>query len=288
MQPSTTDQSHPDIRLIVADMDGTLLDSSHRLPTDFWPVLAELKRRGIQFCPASGRQYYSLLRVFAEGPADLDFIAENGTFIVHQGSTTVSDTLSLDDTRRLVASVRNSVVSGADAGIVVCGRRSAYIERADEAYRVEVDRYYARLEVVGNLEEVHNDEILKVAIFDFGQIEDDIVPSLTTFVGTHLVSVSGQHWVDVMNPGANKGNAIRHLQASLDISPAQTMAFGDYLNDLQMMGAADFSYAMANGHPDLQAAARFQAPSNDDNGVLQTIVDVLGGNWPGTNLAAIR
>lgn len=288
MQPSTPDQSHPDIRLIVADMDGTLLDTSHQLPTDFWPVLAELKRRGIQFCPASGRQYYSLLRVFAEGAADLDFIAENGTFIVHQGTTTVSDTLSLEDTRRLVGTVRNSVVAGADAGIVVCGRDSAYIERTDEAFRVEVSRYYARLQVVDNLDEVSHDEVLKVAIFDFGHIEENIVAALTTFVGTHLVSVSGHHWVDVMNPAANKGNAIRHLQASLNISSAQTMAFGDYLNDLQMMGAADYSYAMANGHPDLQAAARFQAPSNDENGVLQTIVDVLGGNWPNTNLVAIR
>ena len=50
-----------DIRLVVADMDGTLLDERSRIPDGFWPMLARLKRRGVEFVPASGRQYACLL-----------------------------------------------------------------------------------------------------------------------------------------------------------------------------------------------------------------------------------
>jgi len=56
----------PDIRLIAADMDGTLLDDNDNLPENFVSLVLELRRQGIIFCPASGRQYYNLLDRFDE------------------------------------------------------------------------------------------------------------------------------------------------------------------------------------------------------------------------------
>jgi hydroxymethylpyrimidine pyrophosphatase-like HAD family hydrolase len=54
------------------------------------------------------------------------------------------------------------------------------------------------------------------------------------------------------------------------------MAFGDYLNDRELLDAAAWSYAMANAHPEVRARARFAAPGNDENGVVRTIAAVLG------------
>jgi hydroxymethylpyrimidine pyrophosphatase-like HAD family hydrolase len=79
-----------------------------------------------------------------------------------------------------------------------------------------------------------------------------------------------------MNRTANKGTALRGLQQALGITPAQTMVFGDYLNDLEMLDAAEWSFAMANAHPQVVRRARHLAPSNNDNGVLRTISRVLG------------
>ena len=70
----------PDIRLIVADMDGTLLDDEKQMHDQFWPLIDELHRRGILFSPASGRQYYTLLREFADIADEMVFIAENGSW----------------------------------------------------------------------------------------------------------------------------------------------------------------------------------------------------------------
>jgi len=50
----------PDIRLIAADMDGTLVDDGRQIHDEFWPLIDTLHARGITFCPASGRQYYNL------------------------------------------------------------------------------------------------------------------------------------------------------------------------------------------------------------------------------------
>ncbi|MFH9859191.1 Cof-type HAD-IIB family hydrolase [Streptomyces sp. NPDC017202] len=263
-----------DIRLVVTDMDGTLLDDDKRTPDGLWEVLALLRERGVLFSPASGRQYATLAREFAEVADGMVFIAENGSYVVRDGEELSSDPLDPAVVARVVDAVRRLVAGGADVGAVVCGKRSAYVERADEAFLGEVGRYYLRHRVVEDVAAVE-DDVIKVALFDFGPAAETTAPALAAFADTHQVVVSGEHWVDVMNRTANKGAALRRLQRELGVTPAQTVVFGDYLNDLEMLDAADWSFAMANAHPEVVRRARHLAPSNNDNGVLRTLVRLL-------------
>ncbi|GAA2487154.1 Cof-type HAD-IIB family hydrolase [Streptomyces longisporus] len=263
-----------DIRLVVTDMDGTLLDDAKRIPPGLWETLAELRRRGVLFSPASGRQYATLAREFAEVAEGMVFIAENGTYVVRDGVEFSSDPLEPGVAARVVQAVRQLVAEGVDVGAVVCGKRSAYVERGDEAFLAEVRKYYVEHRVVEDATAL-DDDVIKVALFDFGSAAHTTAPALESFSATNQVVVSGEHWVDVMNRTANKGAALRRLQRELGITPAQTMVFGDYLNDLEMLDAAEWSFAMANAHPDVIARARHLAPSNNDNGVLRTVARVL-------------
>ncbi|MFJ9868062.1 Cof-type HAD-IIB family hydrolase [Streptomyces sp. NPDC101165] len=264
-----------DIRLVVADMDGTLLDDAKRIPDGLWPMLAELRRRGVLFSPASGRQYATLARQFTEVAEGMAFIAENGTYVVRDGVELSSDVLDRSVAADLARTVRRLVADGVDVGAVVCGKRSAYVERSDDAFLAEVRKYYVEHRIVEDVTAVE-DDVIKVALFDFGSAEHTTAPALDAFTATHQVVVSGEHWVDVMNRTANKGAALRGLQRELGITPAQTMVFGDYLNDLEMLDAADWSFAMSNAHPEVVRRARHLAPPNNENGVLRTIAHVLG------------
>lgn len=265
----------PDIRLVAIDMDGTLLDADHEVPATFWPLLAELDVRGITVCPASGRQLATLVRQMGEHAPRLCFIAENGGYVVRRDEELSADVVDAGVVVRIVEAVRALAGSGADVGVVVCGKRSAYIERHDAAFVDECDRYYALLARVEDLTTIE-DEVLKVAVFDFGDAAATTEPALAPFRDTQQVVVSGQHWVDVMNPTTHKGTALRAIQRELGVSREQTMAFGDYLNDLELLDAAAWSYAMADAHPDVRERARFVAPGNDANGVVRTIAAVLG------------
>ncbi|AIS01637.1 Cof-type HAD-IIB family hydrolase [Streptomyces glaucescens] len=264
-----------DIRLVVTDMDGTLLDDDKRPPAGLWDVLERLRERGVLFTPASGRQYATLAREFARAAQGMVFIAENGTYVVRDGVEISSDPLDRAVVAEVVAAVRRLSAAGTDVGAVVCGKKSAYVERTDAAFLAEVRRYYVENRIVGDVTAV-DDDVLKVALYDFGSAERTTAPALAEFAGTHQVVVSGEHWVDVMNRTADKGAAVRRLQRELGITPAQTMVFGDYLNDLQMMDTAEWSFAMANAHPEVVRRARHLAPSNNDDGVLRTIRRVLG------------
>ena len=69
------------IKLIAADMDGTLLSSRKQLPKGFFPLVRTLKKIGVRFAPASGRQYYNLYEQFGEIADELMYISENGGMV---------------------------------------------------------------------------------------------------------------------------------------------------------------------------------------------------------------
>ncbi len=255
-------------------MDGTLLDDESVIHNDFWPLIDQLHARGIIFCPASGRQYYNLLERFEPIANEVIFIAENGTYVVRQGAELSSDCLTGTVAQDLIRVARELKSRESGVGIVLCGKRSAYIERPAPEFFAEAAKYYHRLETVDDLLAVE-DDILKVAVFYFESAERVTAPAFARFRNSHQVVVSGAHWLDIMAPQASKGSGIRHIQETLHITRDQTMVFGDFLNDLEMMDEATYSFAMANAHPLLKERASFMSPGNTDNGVVRTIKSVL-------------
>ena len=78
-----------------------------------------------------------------------------------------------------------------------------------------------------------------------------------------------------MNKNISKGNALSILQKKLKITPDQTMVFGDYMNDIEMLQNAKYSFAMQNAHSIVKENANYLAPSNDDFGVIEMIKKYL-------------
>lgn len=266
-------QREPDLRLVVTDMDGTLLDGDGEVPAGLWPLLADMHARGITFVPASGRQYATLARQFQHVTEGIAFIAENGNLVMHDDAEVSATLLDRQTVIEVVRTLR--AVDGLDIGFVLCGKRSAYVERTDDIFVEQALTYYAALEEVPDVLAVA-DDVLKIAVLDFGDAETGAGSVLDRFRSSHQVVVSGKHWVDVMNPAASKGRALAQLQQRLGVTAAQTVVFGDYLNDLEMLDEAEWSFAMANAHPQVHERARYGAPSNLDAGVITVLTELLG------------
>ena len=258
------------IKLVVTDMDGTLLDDNHEIHESFWDTLKELKRKNIQFCVASGRQYYNLLEKFKGHEEDLIFIAENGTIVMKNHEELFSKSLEKDGIEELVKIARELP----EVFTVLCGKKSAYIETKDKAFIAEVEKYYHHYEIVEDLLGI-TDDILKIALFHFVSSEKEIYPHYKKFENSYKIVVSGKTWVDIMDKNINKGVALKGLKDALGITSENVLAFGDYLNDYEMMGEAEFSYAMKNAHAELKKVAKFEAPSNNENGVVEVIKKLI-------------
>ena len=264
----------PDIRLIASDMDGTLIGEDGRVPEPLWPLLRRLGDTGIVFVPASGRQIATLEQTFEGASKGMAFIGENGALVVRDGEVLYSLTVAPEIVTKLVGIVRELAADGVNIGVILAGKQGAYTDRGDSAFLEQTDRYYKKMSVVDDVLAV-KDDVVKVAICSFDDIEDTLVPKLEPFEATHSVVSSVKNWIDVTEKGADKGNALKHLQESPGISPAQTIVFGDYLNDMEMMDAARTSFAVANAHPEIIDAATHVAPSCDELGVIQVIERIL-------------
>lgn len=277
------------VRLVVCDMDGTLLAPDGGISARTWEAIRALRAAGIVFAPASGRQYATLAGLFAEIHSGLTVIAENGTVVMRDGEPLAVSPLPHGVVPAAVRAVRAlgmPAAPGEGAGVIVCTPEMAYTERSDESFLREARHYYHALEIVPDLEEIPG-EAIKIAVFSFDGAEAAAAPALREArVDEEAdVVVSGRNWVDVMPPGINKGGALARLRERLGISAAETMVFGDYLNDLEMLADVELSFAMANAHPDVIVRSRYIAPPNDEDGVARVLEAVLAPRFAAARVA---
>lgn len=261
------------IKLIATDMDGTFLCSDHSQPTEFEEILQALNNNHIIFAVASGRPYLSLLKAFENKHNDILFIAENGAHVVFEGKELAAHTfghLTVDNLILITRQIPN-------AYSVLCTTEGAFVESNDPAFIHELEQYFAKYTIVSDLTQIQK-RIIKYTVCDLAGAEQNSYPHFLKFDDKIQISVAGLVWLDMMPKGVNKGAAIKEIQASFHISEKETMAFGDYLNDIEMMQSAYYSYAMENSHPDLFQVARFKTASNDNNGVILKINEMLHNN----------
>ncbi len=261
------------IKLIFSDMDGTLLTSENKLPEGFDETMAELKKRGVIFCPASGRQYFSLLKSFEKYVDEFLFLAENGTLVMHREIEIFSspiDRNAVDKIMEVTEPIKNILR-------VWCGKKDAYIRRDNDTpeNQAELNKYYTHNAVVDSFDEI-DDTPIKVAMFDgTGHCKENIYAHLGEFYEPLQVVLSSDYWVDLMTKGINKGEAVKNVQRILDVKPEECAAFGDYMNDYEMIQAVGYGFAMANAHPDLKKVAKFETASNDERGVIVGIQKLI-------------
>lgn len=254
------------IKLIAADMDGTLLNSENEFGTGFFSLQEKLKAEGILFAVASGRQYHNLRHRFESVAEDIIYIAENGGYVSFKGKELMVNDLDFSIALNILQEANH--IPGLEP--VFCGVDGAYTRCGDPEFLQILSKYFFRYEVVPDLTEV-KDRILKVTLYDPLGAENHGYPLFQKFQPVAEVNIGSPVWVDICASNVNKGFAINKLQSYFGISPLETMVFGDFLNDLEMMDAGWYSYAMANAHPRLFENARFIAPSNDENGVIREI-----------------
>lgn len=255
------------IKLIVTDMDGSLLNDAKQLPADFFEVFTELQRRKIIFAVASGRQYYTLQQEFYDIRDSVYFIAENGSYVAYRDKVLHLDAMPHADVVEIILKGREVE----DAFLIVCGKDGAYVENSNIDFLNEAKKYYRRLEIVEDLTQIQ-DDILKVTLCDFRNAEFNSLKHFEKYSNRFKVAVGAELYLDINNFTANKGNALRQLQQRLGITADETLVFGDYLNDLEMMPAATYSYAMKNAHPEILQISNFITEfDNNESGVTRTI-----------------
>ena len=260
------------IKMVVTDMDGTLLNSDHQVSDQFFELFKELRKKDIVFVAASGRQYHSIIDKLSSIKDDIIVIAENGGLARKNGEELIFTPLA-NGAKNTILDVLDKVPN---IHPVLCGGDTAYLLGTSNEFVDKLKEYYTEFEFLDDLRAFEG-EILKIAIYHFESSEKYIYPAVKHLEGDLKVKVSGENWVDISSPNANKGFALEKVQKMYNITPKETMVFGDYNNDLEMLSLADFSFAMENAHPNVKKAANYSTLSNNEHGVEHILSQLISG-----------
>ncbi len=260
------------IKFVACDLDGTLLPPTKVLPEETFDLIQKFHARGGVFAPASGRQLPNLLKLFAPVKDKIAVIAENGGIAWYNGKTVFRDPTPAESVKYALDIIRGEerlypVLSCEDC---------AYYEKDDEAFITTLNRSYSAAEKVENLDGViGKKDIIKISVWDplvaaehGGVVLPQKIKGLRTMV-------SGYDWLDVCVEGANKGKAMLALLESLKIDRAESAAFGDHMNDLEMLEASGKAFVTANAYPPLKARIGEVIESNAEFGVIKKLKELI-------------
>lgn len=260
-----------EIKLISTDMDGTLLDEEKNYHPDFFDTMTKLQKKGIAFVASSGRSYSKQKDVFSPAEIPPYFICDNGAILIHNDEIIFSHFIE----EELVHKIIDVATSISGATPIFCGINCAWHNATDDETKKSLSSYFTTEKIVENLH-VIDEPILKVAMFHPESSAKFLFPTMNkAFDGIANLVVSGPFWMDVMALGVNKGEALMALQERLSISYDETMVFGDYYNDIEMLGRGKYSFVMENANDDMKKHGNFEAPSNEEYGVEQILKQLI-------------
>lgn len=161
------------IKLIVTDMDGSLLDEKSQFPPNLKEAYDLMKENGIIFTAASGRSPDGLYRLFGDLAKEMTFISDNGARILHKDELIFEEGLSFEDYGPFI----NEMRSHPDLFSVACGKEKKWVENADavsERARTEMRKFYPGWYETDfkNIPE----NVIRFALLYFDDIEKNIYP----------------------------------------------------------------------------------------------------------------
>ena len=241
------------IKLVASDLDGTLLlNGAQSLPPELFPLIRELKKQGILFVAASGRQYPNMRRLFAPVLNDMAFICENGALAVMNDQVLYQDCFEPGLAREIVEAIYNT-----EGSEFSCAAKDFYYIRPKTQHFLDLMTKVVKTscKVIDSFDEI-TEPCMKLAVYEREGIQEDTIHYWKERFGDRCTVVtSGFAWVDFIPFGTNKARGLKVYQERLNIRPEECVAFGDEYNDMEMLKAIPHSFAMSHSKPGVQKAA---------------------------------
>ena len=238
------------IRLIVSDIDGTLLQGeSTALDPELFVQIRRLGEKGVRFCPASGRQYSSLRRLFAPVAGELYYLCENGAVLFGPGDP--DPMLSRTEMERSRAlELCHAILDMPRCEVLISGANTSYLcPKEGDIVPLIRDFVGNNVSLLSRPEEMP-EPFVKVSAYcrdGAKAVEPRLAPP---WRGRFHAAVAGEKWLDFTL--ADKGTGLRRLCAALGVPLEDVMAFGDNYNDLPMLKLAGRAYLMESAAPELK------------------------------------
>jgi hypothetical protein len=259
-----------DIRLVLADVDGTLVTGDKVLTDEAQAAARALHEAGIAFAITSGRPPRGMSMLVEPLAMQVAMAGFNGGVFVNPDLSVIeSRTLDPAIARRTLDLILDQ---GLDAWVYTAEewliRRQDAPHVAREAWTVKFDAT-----VVASFTDAHLAQAVKiVGISDDQELVASCEKAAQEALGEQASAQRSQpYYLDVTHPQANKGAVVATLSKLLGIPPAQIATMGDMPNDVPMFRKSGFSIAMGNAGDAVKKAASAVTDSNEEEGFAKAV-----------------
>jgi hypothetical protein len=277
-------------RFLAVDVDGTLVNTSQRVPEAHCEALHRAHHAGMTVCICTGRNVAETRAVIEAIGLDLDvgvFVFGSLISQLPEGKTIQRTTIPADTAADLVSyfnaqgfpvlALYDPQEMGVDYRFIEGPRDMGVFERWLEKAPATVERL--------SHWEPADCEPLRIGVID----EIDRSAETIRLLGQQFPkerlkfnSITapnyGVHVVECFAPQVNKWYGIQHVASQLGIAASEIVAIGDDVNDLEMIQHAGLGIAMGNAIDEVKQLADWQAPSNDESGVAAAVDALLQGS----------
>lgn len=258
------------IKLIVSDIDGTLLDNNLQYTPRLVQAVQAARAQNVHFTLATGRMFCSALPFAQDLSVSTPIINYNGALIKSpiSGETMYSQPLDLEHAQKIVN---------------LCKEHNWHIQSYvdDILYVPKINNYATMYSTMAKVP-VHSqgeafysmhqrpDKLLIIA--EPSDIADIKAKLLEHNIGNLVtLTASKSMFIECVHKDVNKGNALCKLADIMNIKIEQVMAVGDSFNDIEMLTTAGIGIAMDNSPKAVKDAAKFVTADNNDDGLAKAI-----------------
>lgn len=247
-------------KAVFLDIDGTILMPDHTYSNSTVEAIKQLKSQGILVFIATGRPLHEIEELARELSID-NFISYNGAHAIYQGNEIVNEPLDKSTIQQFL-----KTASQEQHELVLYTNGKNYLTAIeDPATQAFIETFEMKKNTIHfdlSSDKVFSATLLKLNPEDVShyQLRDNL----------HLaqVNVPGmEHAYDVIRSNVNKGEAIKKVLTYLNINKEQTIAFGDGLNDKEMLTTVGTGFAMGNADPKLFQFASHRTTEVSNSGI---------------------
>ena len=222
---------------------------------------------------ASGCQLFALEVMFSDFAYRIIFVAESGGIVKYRDDILFEEKMPFNKVLEISDIVRKSDYIQDDS-VLLSGANGSYIlETTSDYYKKKANFYYEKVQAVSDFSEVV-DDILKLTVsFTAERVLEGAAWVNQQGAGVRAVT-TGFESIDIMPEGISKATGLSHLAEKFDITPSEIVAFGDNLNDLEMLRYAGKAVAMSNAREPIKEVADEIIGHHKDQAVMTYLENI--------------
>lgn len=285
------------IKLIVSDMDGTLLNSNHQISKENLEAIRNAEEKGVHFAIATGRAYSDVKPLLDENNLKCECILSNGAeYRDKDGNILEEVAIEKDSARKIINMIQKdglSVEIYADDGFyTIDTEEDSLIETArriqafnpgtsfeDALEQAKTHPHFVNLHYIDDVEEFLNSDVKIAKFVAFYEDEETTLKVKSTLEDIEGIAISSTFTrnIEINNEQAQKGLILSKVIEKLGLKKEEVIVLGDSYNDISLFTEFPISFAMENAVPKIKQLAKYITDTNDNSGVAKAIYKAIAG-----------